>query len=543
MLAIFLLPAIFYPVYEFSTLDENEQMIEQIYVRQLDAILYSLNQYSQDYVSSWAEKVNRAVPDDEALFAGDSTPEAITGFLYNNFAIQYMFFADSSDPTAVRLHYVEDDTLDEKAVKAEITNLLVKHKTKINRLYNYRSGGFRKIEPLYDSTVGNNLMPVVFLLDDANQGLQLCGMVINPTVYVEEVLSPKMQEVAQDGFVLAAFLPGQEYTMYNTVNRNDQLQVANLGAQQTKGLWPITAFSLGIAQKGTTLKEVVRQRTYTNLAVIAGIGLVLLVAIWLVYRNIKKQIDLAQAKSDFVSNVSHEIRTPLSLISMFAETLMMGRVRTEDKKQEYYAIISKETTRLAGIINRILNFSQMEANKKTFEFKPVNPYRLAEEVLQSYKFHLTSKGFTYSLDGDRQALINADQEAVEEAFINLLDNGIKYSRERKEIQVTIGRAEGKVYIEVKDYGIGISKKDQKHIFDKFYRVASGPVHNTKGTGLGLSLVKQIIDAHKGNVAITSELGQGSAFRMVFPAVPTASQQPAEPDVANVAPKPLNKAYA
>ena len=103
-------------------------------------------------------------------------------------------------------------------------------------------------------------------------------------------------------------------------------------------------------------------------------------------------MSLAQAKSEFVSNVSHEIRTPLSLISMYAETLEMGRIN-EEKKKEYHSVIAKEAARLSGIVNRILNFSQIQANKKTCESKPVNLNELVDDVLKSYLFHMRDKGF------------------------------------------------------------------------------------------------------------------------------------------------------
>ena len=121
----------------------------------------------------------------------------------------------------------------------------------------------------------------------------------------------------------------------------------------------------------------------------------------------------------------------------------------------------------------------------------------------------------YFIDMIHPLRINADSDALSEAIINLLDNAVKYSKDKKNIVLATGDDNEWVFVEVKDLGIGIGKGDQKKIFEKFYRVSSVLVHNTKGTGLGLSLVKHIMDAHKGEISLTSELGKGSTFRLKF----------------------------
>jgi two-component system phosphate regulon sensor histidine kinase PhoR len=225
---------------------------------------------------------------------------------------------------------------------------------------------------------------------------------------------------------------------------------------------------------------------------------------------------LAQAKSEFVSNVSHEIRTPLSLISMYAETLEMNRV-PEEKKREYHHVIAAEAGRLSGIVNRILNFSRIQANKKTYQQKPIQLNDLVDSVLDSYIFHLKDKGFTYEIKKTSNlGLINGDPESITEAIMNLVDNGMKYSGQRKHISIQTG-TEGKFsYVEVKDEGIGIPKKYQAEIFDQFYRAPTGDLHATKGSGLGLTLVKKTMDAHRGKIKVESALGRGSSFKLYFP---------------------------
>jgi len=286
----------------------------------------------------------------------------------------------------------------------------------------------------------------------------------------------------------------------------------------SKDFWIFPDYALGIRTQGASLKQVVRDRTNTNLILLVGLDVVLIVALVLAFRSVKKEVQLAQNKADFVSNVSHEIRTPLALISMFAETLEMGRLTSEAKKQEYYTIISKETHRLAGIVNKILNFSQTEAGKKTLHIESVNLTAEIQHILKTYDFHLKNKGFEYQVEDNPDLQVMADKEALIEMIINLIDNAIKYSSTTKRIEIKVGTEGEFGWIAIKDYGIGISKADQKHVFDKFYRVPSGNLARSQGTGLGLSLVKQLIEQQKGKISVTSDLGGGSTFTLYFPRI-------------------------
>jgi two-component system phosphate regulon sensor histidine kinase PhoR len=238
---------------------------------------------------------------------------------------------------------------------------------------------------------------------------------------------------------------------------------------------------------------------------------------WIVYRNMRREMELVRLKSDFVSNVSHELRTPLSLIRMFAETLEMGRLTSEDKKREYYTTILQETERLTRLVNNILNFSRMDAGKKEYHFEQTNVNEVLSMVLDTYELRLQSEGFTPVVElASGLPPISADKEAVSEAIINILDNAVKYSEAEKFFHIRSGRSEHGIFIEVEDHGIGIAPSQHEKIFETFYRVSGGLVHNTKGSGLGLALVKHIMDAHGGEVKVISSPGKGSTFRLEFP---------------------------
>ena len=139
---------------------------------------------------------------------------------------------------------------------------------------------------------------------------------------------------------------------------------------------------------GQSIQDLVKERALNNLVLIGILLLVLITSVIFVYRSVKKELEFAQAKADFVSNVSHELRTPLALISMFAETLEMDRVKTEEKKKEYYSIISHESNRLGKIVNTILNFSKMEAGKRKFIFAEEDLNEVIIQVYQNYSYHL-----------------------------------------------------------------------------------------------------------------------------------------------------------
>lgn len=284
-----------------------------------------------------------------------------------------------------------------------------------------------------------------------------------------------------------------------------------------KPMWLIPNYKIGIVLVGETIRDLIRSRATNNLILIAILLLVLLFAVVFVYRAVKKELELAQLKADFVSNVSHELRTPLALISMFAETLELERVKNDDKKKEYYSIISQEANRLGRIVNSILNFAKMEAGKRKFTFEPTNINEVVDNIYQTYSYHLQNKGFKFEKElSDNLPEVVIDSEAISEAVINLIDNAVKYSDDKKEVVLKTGRINNAIYIAVSDKGIGIAPNEQKKIFEKFYRVSSGLIHNVKGTGIGLSLVKQIVEAHKGKIELKSNPGEGSTFIIIIP---------------------------
>ena len=252
--------------------------------------------------------------------------------------------------------------------------------------------------------------------------------------------------------------------------------------------------------------------------------LVLVGGVVLTIRATDREARLAQAKSNFVSNVSHELKTPLSLLTLFSEILELGRVDSDEKRTEYYKIIRHESLRLNKVIDNILDFSKIEAGRKTYVLKQGDIGEVIASVLSTYRYQILNSGFVIGADIQRNLPVLMDRDAMEQAISNLLDNAIKYSREVKELTITTEKRGANLCIEIADRGIGIPRAEQAKIFEKFYRVGNGLVHDVKGSGLGLSLVKHIIEAHRGTITVESEVGRGSRFTILLPLAPTTGRE-------------------
>jgi len=284
--------------------------------------------------------------------------------------------------------------------------------------------------------------------------------------------------------------------------------------------------ALGIKYQGTSVQALGETWVHRSFLILGFLSLMIIGGLVLTRHIVGKELALARLKSDFVSNVSHELRTPLALIRLYAETLELGRITTGDKKQQYYRIIRKESERLTALINNILDFSRIEAGRKEYEFRNTDIAELVRNTLESYRYQIEQQGFAFeeNIDSNLPA-VPVDREAIARALVNLVNNALKYSRDEKFLGVKLYRDNGVVKLEVADHGIGITRRDQSKIFEKFYRAGDPLVHNTKGSGLGLSLVRHITQAHGGEIAVESTPGKGSRFILSLP-LTSAAQQPA-----------------
>jgi signal transduction histidine kinase len=275
--------------------------------------------------------------------------------------------------------------------------------------------------------------------------------------------------------------------------------------------------ALGIKFQGTSAEAIGRRWAMQSFLILGVLSLLMVGGLALAYRSVSKEVALAHLKSDFVSNVSHELRTPLALIRLYAETLELGRITTSEKKEEYYRIIRKESERLTALINNILDFSRIEAGRKEYDFRETDIAELVRNTLDAYRYQIEQQGFAFEQNIDASIpAVRVDREAIARALVNLVNNALKYSADEKFLGVKLYRVNDFLKLEVVDRGIGITRREQSKIFEKFYRTGDALVHNTKGSGLGLSLVRHITQAHGGEVEVESAPGKGSKFILTLP---------------------------
>ncbi|MEE9190441.1 MAG: HAMP domain-containing sensor histidine kinase, partial [Candidatus Neomarinimicrobiota bacterium] len=253
---------------------------------------------------------------------------------------------------------------------------------------------------------------------------------------------------------------------------------------------------------------------------IYGIALVLLsgaivLGVFLVIKDFTRERHMSQMRSDFVSSVTHELKTPLTSIHMFAESILMNRVKNAKDRREYLQIIMNETARLKRLINNVLDFSKLEEGKIQLHLRELDLSKLVESAVKDLDYWIREKNSKINKHIEKGIYANVDEDALIQAIINLLSNAIRYSGDKQEIWLRMSQNEEFILIEVEDQGVGISKDQQKKIFEKFYRIDKGDKPGVTGTGLGLTVTKEIVEAHGGTITVKSTINRGSTFTIQF----------------------------
>jgi signal transduction histidine kinase len=317
----------------------------------------------------------------------------------------------------------------------------------------------------------------------------------------------------QQAWVIRVSEPSGEVLYENAATKSSE----NFEVKRVMTAPSFEGVRLELRYRDRSIEQEVRRLALAKTALIGFIDVMLLAGLGLVWANVRRELRLSRLKSDFVANVSHELKTPLALIRLFAETLELGRVPSEEKARQYHRIINKESRRLTQLINNILDFSRIEAGRKEYRFVRGDVGAVVREVVDAYRFPIEQQGFALEVEiADDLPELEIDAEALSQALINLVNNAIKYSPDQRLIRI-LARCDGeRVLVSVSDLGIGIPKIEQKKIFEKFYRAESSLIHTTKGSGLGLALVRHIMEAHGGSIEVASTPGEGSTFTLVLP---------------------------
>ena len=243
---------------------------------------------------------------------------------------------------------------------------------------------------------------------------------------------------------------------------------------------------------------------------------------FLLMRNARQNMIDAQQKTSFVSNVSHELKTPLTSIRMFAELLLEGRVRDQEKKHKYLSVIVSESRRLTRLVNNVLDFSRLEQGQKKYHFEELDIGTFLRNFMEFHSPRIKDAGMESFLSiPDEETLIKTDRDALEQVILNLVDNAVKYANEGKEISVSLNRNINNIKIRVEDRGPGVPESQRKKIFEKFHRVDDSLTARTQGSGLGLSIARRMLQDMGGDLYYEPGLEGGSSFIAMIPVDPCA----------------------
>ena len=235
-------------------------------------------------------------------------------------------------------------------------------------------------------------------------------------------------------------------------------------------------------------------------------------------RALLNQKKLSEIKTDFINNMTHEFKTPLATISLAVDALRNEKVMNDREKLGYFSgIIKEENKRMNKHVETILQAALLEKNEFQVKQEEIHVHELIRKTLDNFNLQLQDRNAEVDVKlNAKNDVILGDETHFGNLLNNLVDNAIKYSRERLCLRITTHSTHKSILIRIEDNGIGMAREAAKRIFEKFYRAPTGNVHNVKGFGLGMSYVKTVIDAHKGNIKVDSALGKGTSFIIDVP---------------------------
>lgn len=289
--------------------------------------------------------------------------------------------------------------------------------------------------------------------------------------------------------------------------------------------WSAQLYWVGEPDLGEAVDQQIQTYVILGAVAVCGIFAIALTAALAVNR----QFTLQELKSSAVATVAHELRTPIASIRMLVDTLREGRVRGDVQRQEYLELIATEALRLSRLAEHFLTFSRLDRNTAELQLTRIDPGAAAREAVRALEPRLQAPGCDFQLTMPAELPeILADRDALVTVLTNLLENAWKYSGEQKEIVLEVGADGESVRFSVRDNGLGLSKAEQRAIFEPFYQVDQKLTRAREGCGLGLSIVRRIVEAHRGRVEVRSQPGIGSVFSVILPIAASAPPVPAQP---------------
>lgn len=246
-------------------------------------------------------------------------------------------------------------------------------------------------------------------------------------------------------------------------------------------------------------------------------GLILFCFSYTIY-IIFRQKKVSEMKTDFINNMTHEFKTPIATISLASDSILSPTIiENKDKVSRFIQIIKQENQRMLSQVEKVLQMAQIEKQDLQLKYTTFDLHEIVEDAIINAELKVQAKGGSISTDlRATPSDLEGDVTHISSIVNNLLDNAEKYSPDNPTIHIATSSSKGGITLSIQDNGIGMTKEAQKSIFEKFYRVPTGNVHNVKGFGLGLSYVKAMVDAHGGKVSVKSEVGKGSTFSIFLP---------------------------
>jgi signal transduction histidine kinase len=242
--------------------------------------------------------------------------------------------------------------------------------------------------------------------------------------------------------------------------------------------------------------------------------------IWMMLRAMARQRELVRLQRRFVADVSHELKTPLTMIRLLAETLQDGRIRDPDRIRTYYETITRESERLSVLLDGILDFSRTESGRRQYRFEDCDVGPIAYQAWRLFEPQFAAEGFDGRLEvAPDLPTIQADQAAIQQIMVNLLQNAYRYAGDAKYVRLAVSRDGYLIVITVEDHGIGMTRAQLGRLGDSFFRAEDTRVRQTPGTGLGLAIVNHAVQAHGGKLEVQSRPGKGSTFSVWIPFEP------------------------
>lgn len=312
--------------------------------------------------------------------------------------------------------------------------------------------------------------------------------------------------------VYDCFLDSVQWRSYSMRTKTELEQVNKASFPRIDIVPDSHKFAVYFPSKSMFIARQMGVMIYSSIGILLVIGFFVYI-VFIVF----KQKRLSEMKADFINNMTHEFKTPIATIKVSSDALTRDKVKNQpDKVATYAKIITDETNRLKGQVEQILKIAMVDNVNNKLKLETFDFNHMVVDITDNMMVRIDNAQCELDINLDaKNAMVNGDKDHLINVIYNLVDNALKYSKENPYVRISTYNKKRKLVVEIEDHGIGIPKDAQKHIFEKFFRVPTGNVHNVKGFGLGLSYVKKIVEAHQGRISLKSTPGKGTMFTIVL----------------------------